>query len=343
MRPRRLPCWLAILPSLIAVFVIPFTSYAHTLPPTETLPLDVNLSTVQLPPELDSAVQVALQTRQAGMLEGEEIAITSARIEDTWAFISVAARSKLPAENPYVGHGRTGGLVFATRSADGTWRAELQGTQAFDQILRNTSDLVVDSSVKQMLSTDVATSANVTSKVNYKFPWPSTTTWNWWTSWHPAPTNDGLDFGSTGTDLHLLASANGVVTYVCRGKVSVNVKVRHADGAILDYVHLDKNSVDSRIFEGATVRQGQVLGKLRPGTWTDWPCGYTAQSDNAAHVHWIVPIDRPFTVDGWTIKYPENIWMRDGQTKTPAFWSGASAMVSTNNPVYEVRIPLLRR
>jgi murein DD-endopeptidase MepM/ murein hydrolase activator NlpD len=85
------------------------------------------------------------------------------------------------------------------------------------------------------------------------------------------------------------------------------IDLKHADGTVFRYVHLDKQSVDlTSVRLGARLPQGLVLGVIKPNTWNDENCGYANQSPGWAHLHWIMPTDRPITIDGWTVTFPTN-------------------------------------
>ncbi len=156
MKSQRLRHILLTASLMIAAFVIPLTIEAHTgVSPTSPAPA-ANSPAEVLPPELQAAVRQALQSRPSGMLEGEELAITSAHVEDAWALVSVAARSTTPTENRYVGHGRTGGLVLANRSPDGAWQAALQTTEAFDRLLQSAPPSMVSPEAKRLLSNRIS-------------------------------------------------------------------------------------------------------------------------------------------------------------------------------------------
>lgn len=342
MRPRCLHRMLTLMPLMLAALLAPFASRAQTAKTNQAPMLDSATSAVSLPDRLISAITTTLEKQLPADPAGSAYAVTSGHIAGNWALVSIVSLNSPDADNRYVGRGDSGKLTLATQSVDGTWQAELKGSAAFDRLLQSAPGYLIDSTAKQILATS-SVRAQSTPVVNYKFPWPAGISWNWWASWHPDPKNDGHDFGTTGPDLRVLASAAGTITYVCRGAYSVSFMIRHADGVTLFYVHIDKNTVNPKLREGVTVRQGQVLGRLKPGTWNDGTCGYTVQSSNAAHLHWMLPTDRAFTVDGWTIKYPDNYWERAGEKKIPAFSATSSAMVSTNKPYdpSEVWMPLV--
>ena len=125
---------------------------------------------------------------------------------------------------------------------------------------------------------------------------------------------------------------SGTITSVYKCNLSAIVDVKHADGVVFRYIHLDKRSLNTkRIRIGAAVQQGQVLGNIKPDTWNDGRCGYTRQGKTRAHLHWVIPSNRTLTVDGWTIRHPHNTWTKDGERVVPGYAS-TSRLVSSNQP-----------
>jgi hypothetical protein len=117
--------------------------------------------------------------------------------------------------------------------------------------------------------------------------------------------------------------------YSCQ--LSTIVDIKHADGEVLRYIHIDKHTINfDRIKVGRNVPQGLVLGELKPDTWQDGRCGYTNQSKTVSHIHWVVPVDRRLIIDGWSILYPTNQWVKEDVTKTPSY---ATKLTSTNQPI----------
>ncbi len=202
----------------------------------------------------------------------------------------------------------------------------MDGEAAFADLLAATPSTLLAQDALAILR--AAPVADATSMVNYKFPWPTGQNWGWWQGWHTS----AHDLGTTSTDRRLLAAADGVVSAVYTCALSAFVDLKHADGTVFRYLHLDKQSVDTAtVCIGARVPQGFVLGVVKPDTWSDGNCGYTTQSPGWAHVHWVMPTDRPITIDGWTITFPTNAWTKAGVTKVPGY-GAASTLPSTNTP-----------
>jgi hypothetical protein len=158
-----------------------------------------------------------------------------------------------------------------------------------------------------------------TAAPTFKFPWAAGD-WEYRQGWH-TPGPPALDVGTRGpsADKRVLASADGVITSICRGNLSARVIVDHS-GVILEYWHFDVTKLAATTTVGARVVQGQVLGVLRSGEWssTDDACGQApGQAADSAHLHWVVPTNAPFTSDGWTITYPESTWKRGSEVRNP--------------------------
>lgn len=165
------------------------------------------------------------------------------------------------------------------------------------------------------------------STVNYKFPWPAGQSWSWYQGWH----NSAHDLGSTSSDRRILAAAEGTITSVYSCEISTIIDIKHADGEVFRYIHLDKYKINfDRIKVGRTVPQGLVLGELKPDTWQDGKCGYTNQAGAVSHIHWVMPVNRRMIFDGWMIGYPTNEWVQDGTIKTPG---SSTRLTSTNQPI----------
>ncbi|MCB0147635.1 MAG: hypothetical protein KDE01_08280 [Caldilineaceae bacterium] len=84
---------------------------------------------------------------------------------------------------------------------------------------------------------------------------------------------------------------------------------------VFDYFHFDVSKV--KVKTGDRALQGKILGELRPGTWKD-ECGYTTyQGAGSVHIHWVIPTNNSYTIDSWTIKYPDDAFRKNGEAITP--------------------------
>lgn len=285
--------------------------------------------------QLRDAIINALRTKPSHLLVGTQFVITSERQYMRWRLVSIASMNAPDSSLEYVGAGESGGLIAAVRGGDGTWNLGIAGTTRFSSILATVPKSFVSPDSRLYLDPRAAPLA-AANTVDYKYPW-SQGDWSYWQGWHGG--TPAVDLGTSGADKRVLASAGGVVTSMCRSTYSVNVKLRDASGTILQYVHIDKNQLGPGIAEGVSVGQGRVLGVLRSGTFSDG-CGYTQQLAGSAHVHWVIPSNRPFTVDGWTITYPDNAWRRGSETRLPRVNLHSTNTVSnppvTSAPVHSI-------
>lgn len=180
----------------------------------------------------------------------------------------------------------------------------------------------------------------IQSTLQFKFPWPQGL-WEYRDGWH-TPGPPALDIGTrgAGADKRMLASADGVITSICKGNLSARVVINH-NGTTLEYWHFDVNMLAPGIAVGQPVVQGQVLGVLRSGAWTsaDDACGQApGQQPDSAHLHWVIPTSGPFTVDGWTIQYPGDTWTSGSEMRNPDPCCPYNYLPSTNVPSAPVTV-----
>ena len=306
----------------------------HAPPTPQSSSVTLNTALVQVPDALAQAMLALLKSDHSAqrvlnpLSASARYVLTSARLNDEgdWALISVAADGA-----EYLGSGETGKLVIGKKEI-GDWRLalEINGDLAFAELVQAAPDAFISPYAKQLLLQ--TPNANLRPQtVSYKWPWLTGLQWHWWQGFHGG---SALDIGTAGSDRRVLASAGGVITYMCKGPLGAAIKIRDEDGLALEYWHIDAGLLADGITLGATVAQGQVLGSLRPGTWTDTACGpqYTGQSTDNAHLHWVLPKDRPFIVEGWTITYPTSSFSKEGQTKTcnGGCWNSQIFFASSN-------------
>ena len=287
----------------------------------------LNIEQVMLPDDLLQAILEGLQKHvisqrvrgseaEDPLRDSTRFVLTSARLEENWALVSLGAVDGTNGVPGYVGDGESGALILA-HLANGQWQIAIEGESEFDALLADAPDAFVNAEAKSLLrmQTPTANSAEaITPTVVYKWPWAAGSTFYWWQGWH---SRSALDMGTTRSDRRVLASASGVVRFICKGKLGAAVKIKDADGVTLEYWHIDTKLLDIDIKEGAVLTQGQVLGSLRPGTWVDPTCGnqFTQQSATNAHVHWELPKDRPFIVEGWTITQTQSVFTNGSQKR----------------------------
>jgi len=287
---------------------------AAVMPSTE---VSIDFRTFVKDLSLQEAVFDAMRTKPSNLLIGSHFAVTSERIEGDWRLISIASLDGPRCSIEYVGSGDCGGLILATTSRTLGSQAALAGTQAFSRLMSSVPESFVSSEGKLHLDPLRVASLAVGDEVVYEFPWPPGA-WEYRQGWH----DQALDIGTHGSDKRALAAADGYITYICRGELSDNITINHGvgvGGRKLEYFHFDKSLLGLGIEEGEEVLRGQILGSLRPDTWSWDGCGLTDQLPDSAHLHWVIPLSsgETFTVDGWTIKYADSTWMRGDQTVIP--------------------------
>jgi hypothetical protein len=82
---------------------------------------------------------------------------------------------------------------------------------------------------------------------------------------------------------NVVAVADGTITWVCSDGTSMAIKV--AGGPVdIAYFHFAPGQV---FVNGDTVRQGEVLGQLKYGTFTGSGCGWGSQSASEYHLHFV--------------------------------------------------------
>ncbi len=288
----------------------------------------INTANVHLP---EGLLPILLDALAAFPNGATHFLLASTRESDTgdWGAISYAPLDGPDATEVYIGEGGSARLMLAVREATG-WQVAPQDSVAFDKLLARAPNAFISAEAKAMLNNARRTSASNTT-VDYKWPWPASLSWRWMQGWHYKSAHD---IGTNGSDKRALASADGVITYVCRGNVGAAVRIKHADGQETGYWHIDAGQLAPGIAVLQTVKQGQVLGILRPGTWSDTQgCQqYTSQTADNAHIHWEIPGN--FTVEGWTITTNASAFIKDAVTKTcnGGCWQANNFFTSSNQP-----------
>lgn len=266
--------------------------------------------------------------------------VGSVNQEGDWALISLSKLNKninIKTAGTYLGESI---LILANTNDDGrTWELAIEGDIKYKEKLDNSPDSFLTKDAKKTLGADgfepgqmnidresLAT-ISATSASVYKFPWPELNTRKYTKGWHGTTT--GLDLGSSSTNRIILASGTGTITSVSACSYSVNVTIKHPDGRIFKYLHLDKNTFDAgKIKNGVSVTQGKRLGTLIAGNFSD-NCGYAVQKADYSHLHWGLPTNVSNTIDLWSITYPGNCWTKPGYSNRCV----GSSFGSTNKEV----------
>ncbi len=114
---------------------------------------------------------------------------------------------------------------------------------------------------------------------------------------------DWVSSGKDGEAPNLVYAAQaGEVSYVCRDQTQISIRVGN-----LFYAHL----VDNGIQVGDHFDQGELIGSMVPGTFSDY-CGWAAQPDGMYHLHWGFP--GSIMADGWWLQTDTGYWVQGRQT-----------------------------
>ncbi len=286
-----------------------------------------------VPDELASAILSSLQQKPNGFFEGSKYIITSARIEDDWALVSIVSLDGPYSDDESGGTGKSDKLIIAQNLSSGFWIVALEGTEGFVSMVQESPDNFISSEAKQILNID-PNEPKLEGTVEYKWPWAAGVSWDWWQTWKytNGRYHGAMDFGTSGADRRVLASARGVITslMICNSD-DFRLEIKDADGVTLIYNHFDQSSLDTSIIaEGKIVPQGQVLGSVKTGNIPEGGCGNAVQIDGTGHLHWGIPKDG-FTVEGYTISEPNNYFVKDG---VKYWWkiNPYQSFLSTNTP-----------
>ncbi|MBM7842716.1 carbohydrate binding domain-containing protein [Herpetosiphon giganteus] len=272
------------------------------------------------------------------LASAKSISVADSRSSEEWIFFSITPLSADGSKIDPATSLDASSLAIAVNDHDKGWTIAIEPQAAFYQQVSNAPDSLLSPAAKTSL---LSVQQKAVQAVNYRFPWAASNGWQLSparpTIWH---NGRAVDVGRNGGDLRVLNPANGVVTQVCYGSISVNLNIRYNDGKTFGYLHLDKASVDSSIINvGQQLPQGYVLGSVWKGYLNDsFPsCGSTAsayQSATYGHLHWVLP-EGVNIVDGWTIQYPINYFERNGEHRG----AGASFDSSNTNVQLELANP----
>src|SRR5262245_42270992 len=123
----RMFCWLCLM------LVGTTASVSHIHAQVSSITLDT--SYVSIPDQLVADIRTILQNKPANLLVGSKYALTSGRIENKWALISVAALDGPYSSTEYTGVGDSTALIIATQFTDELWQGDIQGTTAFTDMV----------------------------------------------------------------------------------------------------------------------------------------------------------------------------------------------------------------
>ena len=319
---RRMKPWVSVLGRLLVV--VGLLGLPSRVLGQEVLPrVKVDFRDHVLEVAFQQSVITSLTENPSSLLDGSEFVITSRDDFENWSTLSVASLNGPHCIPHGIGEGRNcGDMILAHMTSPQQWSSAVRGTFEFDLLLQETPSKFISDSAKSFLRSDKVKSATVESN-SYKFPWPSGETWvvvN--NGWHEG---NALDFSTTRSDKRVLAAEEGKVIFECEGKLTYNIKIKHPNDT-LEYFHLDKDKLSSfKDLSDTDVEQGTVLGELISGTFPHDGCGYAKQT--YAHLHWVIPRESAFEVQGWNVlpnSTGTNVWEKDGR-RSPY-------LTSTNDP-----------
>lgn len=280
--------------------------------------------TVTLGDDVDNAIVAALERAAALFPNTTYFAVTDWRRSGNWAVASVIGLSQIRSGNTWsADDGTWVGIVLLEQSRNGAWHAATQGAKGFSSLLAAAPSTFLDASAKANLDPLRPSGMQTQATSGYIFPLePGTLMFygnlgihpNGFTSvvsgWKAVDMMSDGDTSQNHAPNSLIASETGTISYVCKG--SVNVAVKMGD---FFYTHLVNNS---NLFVGKTFNQGDVMGKLKTGTFKD-SCGYADQPSNWFHVHWGFP-NADLQVGDWTLSMSTGNWTDGTTTVTPGNW-----------------------
>ena len=271
-------------------------------------PVVIYFTSSNVPAEVRPAILTMLPALRS--LSAQRFAVVSFQMDGDWALATVAALDAPGADPEAVGMGDGGALVVLHRdiAVGGDWQAAAEGTPEFAQVAQIAQASPYQSLVSTVLAvtrpapTTQSVSATAVPSPTLKFPWDRSQAWYFTQGWHYG---NNVDFAPAWAVANkwVLAAHGGVVTRLCLGPLTVNLRITHLSGVITEYAHLDKNTIPAAIL-GKTVIQGQLLGKAYNAAFTcaQDPCGYST----GPHLHFKLP-SQSTTIDGW-LSHVDNTW-----------------------------------
>jgi hypothetical protein len=121
----------------------------------------------------------------------------------------------------------------------------------------------------------------------------------------------GTNLGTNVMPPQMYASYRGTVDYVCKDSANVGIRVNYQDDVILFYLHLIDNPA---LTLGRTFAKGDLLGTLKPGTFTgestgQGVCGGASQQGGNYHVHWgFYPTNGRFQAENCILSISTQVW-----------------------------------
>ncbi len=269
-----------------------------------------------LPDAAQVAINQAVQRWSGSAPHSSTFYLIGLRHEQTWGIATLTfanlSAATLANSDTHLSPGNMIALFYVETSSG--WRAALDTDPAvqvllgavplsqFEQSIRDVIFPVTGEVLRRQERTDQRQQYE-----NYKLPWPGGLPWartRTGTGWHGEtwggrfPTNNSLDFDIINEpNSDIVAAAPGVVTHIClvAGQRQAGVIIQTSGTTeSLGYLHLDSRTIPAGVIIGATIRQGDLLGRMVEGTVNE-ACGYSI----GTHVHIFLPT-RPFVMDGYT-------------------------------------------
>jgi hypothetical protein len=331
--------WIAIVGLILSNFYAGNVAPAYAQegnPPTPKYKVNFGgMNSDKLAQEAQDAIALAMDAWPDASPENDTFYLIDLNWHHTWATGTLtSANLDTPLQDGEESHLHPGNMfaVLLTK-VNGKWEAAIEMdeqnvTRLLDVVpnseLGSTARTVLFSQSSKAETTDTADAATAQVYTNYKFPWPSGNAWYLTWGWHDGAyygyqANYGLDFdigGPDGSNSDILASAPGIVNYMCNyGTQAMMVITTDGTNERFGYLHLDSTTL--RFGQGAHVNQGDVLGRMLntdPGYFSDG-CGRS----NRTHLHIYVPA-KPLSMDGYVFS----------DSSLP---SGSTALYSTQGSV----------
>lgn len=279
--------------------------------------------TRSISPTFDRAVNLVLDGFAAALPAIPYYAITDVRQRGGLSFVSVIGLGGLtPDMNWTLDNGVWFGLMLLVETGDGRWQGALQGTQAFTTLLASIPDAQMSPETKRGLDPLQRTNTPPT----YVFPWEPGMSMQYVSGVHQNGFNDkvpgwlAIDFISDGDTLAghasstMLAAAAGTIDFICNpgaGQKTAAIKVGD-----LMYTHLVN---DGNLYQGRSLAQGEVIGTLQTGSFTE-TCGVARQASDQFHVHLGFRKTAVLQIEGWALNLTNHKWYRGGEVRGVKSW-----------------------
>lgn len=321
-----------MLPNRVEGFVKPPT------PEGATLEVTYGHEVAKLPKALENLLNEEIIKRYMRKVGSYRFIIANHRISESDGVINLSVYTKTRNQVTIQDFVEDNTFIIDT-DEKGNWRIRrLDNTnpQTVQELPDSITSAIAKDRINKLLGGDKVDVAPLTMQaqaipLGYKFPWEAGQTFYFAQSWHDAFRKMGVDLGTTGPNRKFLAPINGTITFLHYCPETVHMRITDDNGMELDYLHIDRDTLQPGIQLHADLIQGQVIGNFEIGAFNE-ECGYSSQNEISSHIHWQLPTYAPFTVDGWTITHPNRQWVRGSQTVFESFYP--TLLTSTNVASY---------